>query len=537
VQTVTRTEAAQPARPAGPSPRAGLAFDLVTLTLLAVVAWLARWGSLPSDGLWFDDSWVAAGARLGSPGELLSVGSGHPAFTALLMAVDRVGGGDLTYLGVPSLVFGAVAPAALYLGLRSFGYARAVSAIISAALVVAPIPILYSGRVKGYTLDTLVVLLIAVALPVLAGRTWRWPLAAAWTVAAIGLGTLSGYTLLATAGAGVILVLHAQGDRRIRVAAVSVQAVAQGAYLVVAQSKTDLAGIEKVMETVFDGHMTFSWNPLTFGSEVLRHLRRLAEVFPLSPGDGRWWLALLAVAAMGGLILAAVKGQRRSETIAARYLLLLVVAAAAGSLVDRFPFGTTNEHPVSAGGRHTLWMVPALAVGLAAVAQRARRLATRPGRLRLGFDAAVVVAAIAIVVIGYEPAPEAPFPGSGSATRFIDAAIEPNDIAIVNGSSTFSFAISTSTPVGVHMTPDHQVGFAPVFLDERIKNVGGWAATPASPGEIRSWAADVDRVFVMTSGPLGGDARERIRALLEGQGLHLLESWKFGWSTVDTFRR
>jgi hypothetical protein len=81
---------------------------------------------------------------------------------------------------------------------------------------VAPIPILYSGRVKGYTLDTVVVLLIAVAIPVLARRTWRWPTAVAWTVAAVGIGTLSGYTLLATAGAGAILAFHPSKDRRVR---------------------------------------------------------------------------------------------------------------------------------------------------------------------------------------------------------------------------------------------------------------------------------------------------------------------------------
>jgi hypothetical protein len=119
------------------------AFDLTALALLGIGAYLARRGSLPSDGLWFDDSWVAAGAMLGSPRQLLVVGSGHPGFTAILMAVDRVGGGDLTHLGVPSLVFGVLAPPALYLALRSFGYARAISAIVSAALVVAQVPILY----------------------------------------------------------------------------------------------------------------------------------------------------------------------------------------------------------------------------------------------------------------------------------------------------------------------------------------------------------------------------------------------------------
>jgi hypothetical protein len=68
-------------------------------------------------------------------------------------------------------------------------------------------------------------------------------------MAAVGIGTFSGYTLLATAGAGVVLVLHPSADRPMRIAAVAIQAVIQGAYLLVAQSKTDLAGIEEVMET------------------------------------------------------------------------------------------------------------------------------------------------------------------------------------------------------------------------------------------------------------------------------------------------
>jgi hypothetical protein len=535
VQTITQPEAAQTVRQGA---GAGRAFDVVAPVVLGVVAWFARWGSLPSDGLWFDDSWVAAGAKLANPGNLLTVGSGHPGFTALLMGIDRLDGGELAYLGVPSLVFGALGPPALYLGLRYFGYERAVSAVVSAALVVAPIPILYSGRVKGYTLDTLAVLLIAVALPLLARRTWRWPMAAAWTVAAVGFGTLSGYTLLATAAAGVILALHPAGDRRVRIVAVSLQVVIQGAYYVVAQSKTDLAGIEEVIDTEYDGHMTFSWNPVTFGRELLAHLRRLAEAFPLSPGDNRWWLALLAVLSIVGLVIASVKG-RRSETVAARYLLLVVVLAAGGSLVNRFPFGPSNgtrvEALFSAAGRYTLWMVPALALGLAALAHRAHRWAARRDGVRLALDAGVVLAAIAIIVAGYERAPQAPFPGSESATRFVDASLGPDDVAIVTSTSTFSFAISTTTPVGVQATPDHQVGFAPVYKDPRIKNLGGWAAEPGSPAEIRSWTADVDRVLVMASGPLGG--YEDVRVVLEGEGFTLSDRNPFGWDIVAIFQR
>jgi hypothetical protein len=74
VQTMARADAAQPVRR---SARSALAFDVVAVLALGVLAWFARWGSLPSDGLWFDDSWVAAGATLGNPGNLLTVGSGH----------------------------------------------------------------------------------------------------------------------------------------------------------------------------------------------------------------------------------------------------------------------------------------------------------------------------------------------------------------------------------------------------------------------------------------------------------------------------
>jgi hypothetical protein len=93
---------------------------------------------------------------------------------------------------------------------------------------------------------------------------------------------------------------------------VSAQLVVQGAYYIVAQSKTDLAGVEAVIDTAYDGHMDFSWNPLTFGRELLVHLSRFAEIFPLGRGDNRWWLALVAVLALVGLVIASVKG-RRSE--------------------------------------------------------------------------------------------------------------------------------------------------------------------------------------------------------------------------------
>jgi hypothetical protein len=70
VRTASGTGAsvAAEARPVRPSAGLGVAFDVMTLAVLGGVAWAARWVSLPSDRLWFDDSWVAAGAILGAQG-------------------------------------------------------------------------------------------------------------------------------------------------------------------------------------------------------------------------------------------------------------------------------------------------------------------------------------------------------------------------------------------------------------------------------------------------------------------------------------
>ena len=121
---------------------------VIAVSTLGILSFLTRKGSLPFDGLWFDDSWVAAGAILGRPAEILDVGSSHPSFTLLLMGVHRFGDGSLGQLGVPSLVAGVLAPPIVYLALRRLSYSRSVCFLVASALVVARTarPVLRSGE-------------------------------------------------------------------------------------------------------------------------------------------------------------------------------------------------------------------------------------------------------------------------------------------------------------------------------------------------------------------------------------------------------
>ena len=183
--------------------RREIAVDVVLAIVLAVAGYAIRRTGLPHDGLWHDDAWVATGAIHGHPLQLFMVGSGHPGFTGTLMIVSRLTGANSSAMAYPAFVAGVLGAPLLFLALRRFGYARSVAALCAAALVVADVHILYSTRVKPYTLDVLVVLGLALVLPRLARRTWDWTLAIGWVVFTIIVGSISGFALVATAIAAV----------------------------------------------------------------------------------------------------------------------------------------------------------------------------------------------------------------------------------------------------------------------------------------------------------------------------------------------
>ena len=108
----------------------------------------------------------------------------------------------------------------------------------------------------------------------------------------------------------------------------------------------------------------------------------------------------------------------------------------------------------------------------------------------------LLAAALVLVVRGYERAPAYPHPGSASATAFIDSTIEPDDILIVVGTNVYSFAVATSLPVALEATPDHQVGFTPLFGGDGRWAMGAWSPTPATPDAVRDAIAGADRVIV-----------------------------------------
>ncbi|HEX2384268.1 MAG TPA: glycosyltransferase family 39 protein, partial [Acidimicrobiales bacterium] len=296
---------------------------------LFIVALLYR-RHFPPDGLFYDDAWEAFGAAEGSLRQLITIGQTQPGLGLELMAWSRIFGHSATTMIVPTMIAGALGPPVLYLVLRKFGYAVSIAFLLGAALTVCETAITYSGRVKSYTTDVLVILMLCLLLPWLAKRRWTVLIAAAWFVGSVAVASYSSFALLATVAAAAVLLLHPHEDRKLRLVSVGAQGVA-------------LLGIFKAEDATHDAeqladffkpskaYIEFHLNPVTFGREIIEHLVRVTDIFPGGPG---WVSVLCMIAATVGLL---VMARRGSKAVVGRFLVLLVLLAIVGAVAERVP--------------------------------------------------------------------------------------------------------------------------------------------------------------------------------------------------------
>ena len=109
----------------------------------------------------------------------------------------------------------------------------------------------------------------------------------AWLAGAVLVGSLGVFALVALAAAGIILVLHSAGDRRVRVVAVVAQLGLNVVFLAAVQRTYNAEELRTQWKRGWDAFVDFDLNPFGFGSELLRHLTRVATVFPEGRTGGR----------------------------------------------------------------------------------------------------------------------------------------------------------------------------------------------------------------------------------------------------------
>ena len=156
------------------------------------------------------------------------------------------------------------------------------------------------------------------------------------------------------------------------------------------------------------GYIDLRANPLAVAADAFAHLRGVVKSFPVGWGGGGWLRVLVAVAAARRT---GFRAARRRGT-AARFLLLLLTVAAAASALHLLPFGTSGDAYL---GRLNIWLIPAIALGLAEVLRIVWHATARRAPFRTALN--VVLYAFAIVVIASSFGATRPENRFGSAPR------------------------------------------------------------------------------------------------------------------------
>ena len=488
------------------------AVDWAVASGLACLAWLMRRDVMPTDGLWHDDAWVAAGTR--APlSDLLLVGNVHPGFTSALHVFDAIVGARGGTFAVPVLVVGVLGPAALYMMLRWSGHDLAVAALLGGALVTSTIHVMYSGRVKQYVIETLVVITLLALLPRLAARRWTIGVAFGWLVGSMALSSLGSFALIAAAAGGAILVLHPTGDRSLRIATVAVQAIVSIAYLLVIMGTFNASQLSDDWGVKYDAYIELSTNPFTVIRSIVEHFREVVAVFP-----GGWpplhllWMALVLVGLAAGCL-------RPSHRVQAHYGILLLVIAISGATLQRLPFGASGGNPISPGSRASLWLVGPIAVGMALSWKAIRsviadRMASDGRRVTPRMQWVGLLMAVLLVTVNLDSPAAYPLAGPRSAGEDAMTTLHEDGVLLV-GVGALNLVTDVNVPVEVEPTPEQLVGYGVDFTDPRIHMV-------AEGRRLNDVLTEADQVVVYDAlHVFAPQVHEELAVRLRSLGLHL----------------
>jgi hypothetical protein len=478
--------------------------DVAIAVGLFAVSFVFRRDSGPTSGFWYDDSWVASGSRTG-PGDLWTVATSHPGFSFMLMVWREVVTERSSRSAVPMYLAGSLAAPALYALLRSAKVHLAPATFVAMLLAMSATHTGYSGRLKPYVIEVVVIIALAAIVPRLASQRWRWAMGAAWAVSAILIATVSAFCAVAVAVAGLVLVANATSDRLVRVAAVGVQGALQVALVLSVRRTYNTAQFAKDWEDAYDGYIELDRNPIDIVRQLALHLTRIGDAYtggaridsapPEDPGlltiVANASVVLVAVAAIAALAFAAIKGSRRPM---AQFLLGLVVVAFVGGLARQIPFGPKSTGQLFSGYRATLWLLPSLAVGLALALDALLHAAQRRSRpLALGLCALALVAAVAMVPLKHKDSGPYGDIGTSQATRFILDRKAADDAVLVIGGTENTYAAEPGVSFSIEPTPERIVGFRLAFPDGTHIVKSG---QPVTPRAIAPLVQDARRVYI-----------------------------------------
>jgi len=502
--------------------------DAVVLAGLLAFALVLRWPGLDPSSLWLDDAWVALAHRTSGWSELRMVGFSAPGFAALLKGwLGLVGFSELA-AQIPALVAGVVSPAVAYAMAVWRGWHRAAGALAGVVLAVSPIAVTYATRVKQYTIEgllALVLLGLALWLADAPDRAGRW----AAFVGAGAVATVVSAFLAPYVGAGVlagfVAALLARDGRAAR------SAVGWGALYGVAALGWYLAVLAPAVTTSISGFWADDYLTVDagFGGFVTSLRSAIGGVveglLPVSPGVG---VALLAIAVVLVVVLVLVGVAGRSRDGRAPVLLAMLLTPGVIAVV----LAGLQLAPLG-GGRTDLYLYPSLVLLLAAGADVGISLVGRWGLVAVTSTSLVALALAGWLVAGAERASDYPRYDVRPLVERMEEVAGEDEAILVYPATVWAYALYTSADIHLADDPVSSWGFSPRIDDPRVAvlprgrdDPGAYVPTVAElrDGEwevvwllASHWREDLDalRVQLAEAGFSGEEVERRDGALLE----------------------
>ena len=209
--------------------------DLVAFFALLAFASTIRATGFTRFDLWYDDAWSASPAKA-SFSQALHMGVAAPGYSLLQRSWIRLDPNSTSWAQVPAFVFGIVGILAIFALVRMLRFSRFMTYLTTGLVVLSPIAVTYSTRVKEYAAD----FILGCLLLVLAERVRRAPTRR--TLTQLGIVTvlcvacsLSTVIVAAAIWSVVLFIAYAEETtRRLCLVATGVVAAISGAVVLTA---------------------------------------------------------------------------------------------------------------------------------------------------------------------------------------------------------------------------------------------------------------------------------------------------------------
>jgi hypothetical protein len=487
--------------------RQSLLWDAAAAVLLTALAIVLRLRPLGPSSLWFDDAWAALVVRAHTLHDVLLAGATAPGYAVVLKGWTWVAGFSELKAQMPALVAGVLAPPTLFLVLRARRVGRLGAAAGALVLVASVVHMTYSTRVKEYTLDSLVsVLLLGVVLwladDVSSGR--RWWIYLGTSVVAVLLSSPA-LVIVASSLCIVVVMLARQGVGALRVAVAP--ALIAAVFGVLWWALMLRPRVDEPLKAYWKGYYIPHDRGVAHAVWVLA--RGLKDVFVgLVPVPTTPAAALVVPAAVIVMLVA-----RRFVPV-----LLLVVGPLAVAIV----LAAAQEAPLGTG-RTDIYLYPGLAMAIGLAVDELAGVSER-------VTAAALAVVVLVTAVAFQPALAYPKRYARPLVDEVSRSAAPSDTILVRPSDDFAFGLYSRWPVTFFRSHDIEPGFV-VRVERNRLFFPGLIPHPPPGLDARPWRAAVaaagtsPRVWLLVASPgalgLEHPRLEPVRRLLRQEGFVL----------------